>query len=83
MRKYNNFILNKTNPILIKAANKRAQETDFNPLETNGISQKKLRYNNLDKVLIRLKFDCSRIDSAFGYTRIHLKRVDSFILREW
>jgi len=32
--------------------------------------------------LIRLKFDCSRIDSAFGTTRIHLKRVDSFILRE-
>jgi hypothetical protein len=35
VRKYNNFILNKTNPILIKAANKRAQGTDFKPLETN------------------------------------------------
>jgi hypothetical protein len=33
VRKYNNFILNKTNPILIKAANKRAQGTDFNPLK--------------------------------------------------
>jgi len=29
------FILNKINPILIKAANKRAQETDLNPLESN------------------------------------------------
>ena len=40
MRKYNNFILNKTNPILIKVANKRAQGTDLNPLETNLISQR-------------------------------------------
>ncbi len=44
---------------------------------------KKLRYNNLDKVLIRLKFDFNRIDSASGTTRIHLKRADSFILQEW
>ena len=35
-----NFILNKTNPILIKVANKRAQGTDLNPLETNLISQR-------------------------------------------
>jgi len=34
-------------------------------------------------MLIQLKFDCSRIDSASGTTRIHLKRVDSFILRKW
>ena len=26
---------NKTNPIIIKAANKRAQATDFKPLESN------------------------------------------------
>ena len=29
-------------------------------------------------MLILLKFDCICIDSAFGTTRIHLKRVDSF-----
>ena len=33
------------------------------------------------EVLIRLKFDCSRIDSAYGTTKNHSGRMVSFILR--